>query len=90
MKLRWDKWLYGLGSAFLGGGASAVVSGITSMAAFHVDVTTWAGALKIMSVTGINFVITGAFSMFFYLKQEPLPQSADNTVTIKKSDVTPP
>lgn len=73
MKLQWDKWLYGLGSAIVGGGSSAVVGGIVSVIAFHVDVTTWAGAVKIMSVMAANFTVAGVFSMFFFLKQSPLP-----------------
>ena len=34
MKLDWDKWFYGLGSAIVGGGSSAVVGGIVSGIAF--------------------------------------------------------
>lgn len=73
MKLKWDQWLYGIGSAVIGGGSSAIVGGAVSIVAFKVDVTTWAGALKIMSIMLANFSLAGFLSMFFYLKQSPLP-----------------
>lgn len=76
MKLRWDRWAYGIGSAIIGGGSGSVVGGITSAVVFKVDVATWAGATKILSVMAIQFAIAGAFSMFFYLKQSPLPPEA--------------
>lgn len=73
MRLKWDQWFYGLGSAIIGGGSAAVVGGIVSALAFHVDVTSWNGAIKVMSVMLANFVVAGFFNMFFYLKQSPLP-----------------
>jgi len=84
MKLLWDKWLYGLFSGVIGGGSSAVVGGITSALVFKVDVTTWSGALKIMSVMGINFAVAGWFAFFFYLKQSPLPPPEPETKTDPK------
>lgn len=85
MKLNWDNWLLGVGSAFIGGGASAVVSGLTSSLAFHVDVTTWAGMVKMLTLMLINFVLTGSVSMFFYLKQSPLPTVVTETKTVTSS-----
>lgn len=78
MKLRWDKWLYGLGSAVIGGGSSAVVGGFVSVVAFKVDVTTMAGAQKIMAVMFANFAVAAFFSLFFYLKQDPLPSAVSS------------
>lgn len=80
MKLRWDKWLYGLGSAIIGGGAGAVVSGFTNImiAPDTFNLTTHAGAGKVALGMGINFLIVGFFSMFFYLKQSPLPAVDDS------------
>lgn len=77
MKLRWDKWLYGLGAAVIGGGSSAVVSGVSSMliSPSTFNVSTWDGALKVFSLMGVNFVLSAALSMFFYLKQSPLPSA---------------
>lgn len=79
MKLRWDKWFYGIGAAIIGGGSSAVVSGLTSALAFHVDVTTWAGLVKTVSLMMINFVLMGILSMFFYLKQNSAPEIVSET-----------
>jgi hypothetical protein len=81
MKLMWDKWLYGLGSAVIGGGSGAVVSGVSTMliAPSLFNVTSWAGVAKVFSVMAINFVLTGGLSMFFYLKQSPLPAEVDET-----------
>lgn len=81
MKLRWDKWLYGLGSAVIGGGAGAVVSGLTNMgiAPETFNLTTGAGALKLLLSVGINFGLVGTLSMFFYLKQSPLPQAESDS-----------
>lgn len=81
MKLRWDKWLYGLGSAAIGGGAGAVVSGLTNMgiAPETFNLTTGAGALKILLAVGINFAMVGGLSMFFFLKQSPLPPEDPET-----------
>lgn len=73
MKLNWDKWLYGMAGAIVGGGSSAVVGGIVSAFAFKVDVATWIGAFKIISIMLANFAVAGFFSMFFYLKQSPVP-----------------
>lgn len=88
MKLRWDKWFYGIGAAIVGGGSAAVVSGLTSALAFHVDVTTWAGLLKTLSLMGINFVLMGIISMFFYLKQSPAPEVISfDTATITNKSV---
>ncbi len=80
MKLRWDNWIYGLGSAIIGGGSGSVVGGITSAIVFKVDVTTWRGAGQILAVMAIQFIVAGAFSMFFFLKQSPLP-AVETTVT---------
>lgn len=88
MKLRWDKWLYGLGSAIIGGGAGAVVSGFTNIAIAPdtFNLSTPAGAWKVLLAMGINFATVGAFSMFFYLKQSPLPQAEGDTTFTKKPD----
>lgn len=75
VKLKWDQWVYGLGSAVVGGGASAVVAGLSSMllAPQTFNITTGAGAMKALTMMGLCFLINGAISMFFYLKQSPLP-----------------
>jgi hypothetical protein len=92
VKLKWDKWLYGLGSAIIGGGAGAVVSGFTSiiLAPEQFNLTTGHGALKVVAAMGINFGVVGFFSMFFYLKQSPLPQEATGNTEIKTKDTYDP
>jgi len=81
MKLRWDKWLYGLGSMVIGGGAGAVVAGGSNclIAPAQFNVTSWAGVLRVLSSMAINFVLTGILTGFFYLKQSPLPPPADDS-----------
>lgn len=88
MKLNWDNWAYGLGSAVIGGGSSAVVGGIVSALAFHVDITTWEGARKIISIMCANFVVAGVFSLFFYLKQSPLPAVMVESKTVTATITT--
>lgn len=88
MKLRWDKWLYGLGSGIIGGGAGAVVAGLASMllAPQTFNVTSWDGVVKAASMMGACFVINGFISMFFFLRESPLPpESTGNTETITKT-----
>lgn len=87
MKLKWDRWLYGLGSGIIGGGAGAVVAGLSSMllAPMEFNVTSWHGVIKAVSMMVACFVINGLISLFFYLKQSPLPAEATgNTETITK------
>lgn len=96
MKLNWDKWLYGIFSAIIGGGSGAVVSGVSTMlvSPSTFNVQTWQGVVRVLSVMGINFILTGAFSMFFYLKQSPLPppvtNGSGNTDMIKKDEANSP
>lgn len=79
------RWLYGLGSAMIGGGSSAVTSGLTSMG-FAPDKFNLANAKGIWDLIGLmlaNFVVSGVLSAFFYLRQSPLPPEGD-TVTFLK------
>lgn len=80
MRLKWAQWFYGLMNAIIGGGAGAVVSGFTVMALApnSFNLTSWTGASKVILAMLINFCVTGAFSMFFYLKQSPLPAISDS------------
>ena len=79
MKLRWGKWLYGLGSAVIGGGAGAVVSGFTNIviAPSTFNFNTAGGAVKVLLAMVISFAVVAGFSLFFYLKQAPLPEADD-------------
>ena len=71
-KLEWGAWFYGLVSGFIGGGAGAVTSGavVSMMDSTGHFVLGGAASLKLM---GVCFLVNGAFSTFFYLKQHPLP-----------------
>lgn len=75
MKANVRRWLYGLSSAFIGGGASAVTSGITAMgfAPDKFNLTDMSGALRLLALVFVNFVVSGIFSTFFFLRQSPLP-----------------
>lgn len=84
------KWLKGLGAAFIGGGASAVTSGLTSMgvAPDRFNMTDWAGVSRLLVLIAANFLISGILSMFFFLRQSPLPADGDTQFVTKPS--TPP
>ncbi len=79
MRLKWGSWLYKLGTAAIGGGAGAVVSGVSSImiAPDTFNLTSAAGGWKVLILMGVNFAVSGFFSMFFYLKTAPLPEIAD-------------
>lgn len=75
MKTGTEKWLYGLGSAVIGGGASAVTSGLTSMgfAPDKFNLSNAQGVWHLLGLIAANFLVSGILSMFFYLRQSPLP-----------------
>lgn len=58
-------WLHGLGSAVIGGAASAVTVVIVDPATFNLST----GGLKLLSVLAVSGIISAAL----YLKQSPLP-----------------
>ena len=79
MKTTTEKWLYGLGSAVIGGGSAAVTSGLTSMG-FAPDKFNLANASGVGHLLGLmlaNFIVSGVLSAFFYLRQSPLPPASD-------------
>ena len=86
----WTAWLIGLLHAFIGGGATAVVS----IAAFSAADPT--GDLNLHSFQTIRamvfvFLTSGAFNLFLYLKQSPLPQTISkvtSTTTVQKVEET--
>jgi len=87
MKTQTQKWLYGLGSAMIGGGSSAVTGGLTSMgfAPDKFNLSNSSGVWHLLGLMLANFVVSGALSAFFYLRQSPLPpESTGNTETITK------
>ena len=69
--LDWRNWLYGLFSALIGGGAGAVTSAVSVSIMDPKDFNLM-GA-KTLQLAGMVFLVNGALSAFFYLKQSPLP-----------------
>lgn len=65
--MNWKPWLHGLGSAFIGGGASAVSASIIDPATFNIG----DGFGNMLSLWAVNGLVGAAF----YLKQSPLPPS---------------
>lgn len=68
-------WLHRLFAAFIGGGASAVVSGLTSMgfAPEKFNLSNGSGIAHLLGLMAANFIVSGFLSIMFYLKQSPLP-----------------
>lgn len=83
MKTSTEKWLYGLGSAAIGGGASAVTSGLASMgiAPDKFNMTNMSGLGHLLELMFVNFIISGLLSMMFYLRQSPLPPEDTQIIT---------
>ena len=65
VSMNWKPWLYGLASAFIGGGASAVTAMVIDPATFNLA----EGFNNMLSMWAVN----GGFSVALYLKQSPLP-----------------
>jgi hypothetical protein len=85
MKLRWDKWLYGVGSGFVGGGAAAVVSSVTAAMLAPDQFGPAKQLVNFITMAGTTFVANGLLSALFYLKQSPLPEPATgNTEVFQK------
>lgn len=86
MKTNTQRWLKGLFSALIQGGAGAVVStGTTSVidpGQFNPMTQTWHFAELAFAV----FVITGGLHMFMFLSQHPLPD--DGTTFIQNPNPT--
>lgn len=75
MTARVEKWLKGLIAAFIGGGAAAVTSGLTSMgfAPDKFNLTDLHGVLRVLGLMAANFLVSGFLSTMFYLRQSPVP-----------------
>ncbi len=87
MKLDWGNWLYGLVAGFIGGGAGAVVTGVT--ASMLVPDRLAIGSSKFFVLIGVVFLAHGCISTMMYLQQHPLP----NRITLveeSKSRVVEP
>lgn len=88
MKKGTQAWLHGLFAALIGGGASAVTSGIVlpgiSPAAFNFG----AQLFPLFKAAVAMFTVNGLFSAFLYLKQSPLPAETVEITQIQTTTVT--
>jgi hypothetical protein len=75
MKLKVRQWLRGLGAAIIGGGSSAVASGLTTMgfAPDKFNLNSLEGLKHIAVLTIANFVFSAFLSGMFFLRMNPLP-----------------
>lgn len=79
-------WFHRLMAAFIGGGAGAVTSGLTSMgfAPEKFNLTNTSGLLHLVGLMAANFIVNGLLSAMFYLRQSPLPPEAGDTDFVSK------
>jgi hypothetical protein len=85
--LDWGSWLYGLLWGAIGGGSSAVVSGIT--VALNDPKDYGIGSGKFMGLVCTVFLANAAMSMFLFLKQSPLPPVKTVTTVETVNQKTP-
>lgn len=83
-KLDWSNWLYGLFAGFIGGGATAVVSGFVNSAMDPKDYAV--GSQKFFLNIGMVFLVSGIINAAMFLKQQPLP-SVTTTTTVETTKV---
>lgn len=88
--LDYSDWVRGLASAFIGGGASAVTSGIVVSLK---DPAHYApGTADFFQLVGSVFAMSGLVSAMTFLRQKPIPelkQVQNTTQTITKGDAPP-
>ena len=65
-------WLYGLFHAAIGGGASAVVAGLSAGMIAPKELSF--GGLGSLKLMGMCFLISAAINGFMYLKDSPVPK----------------
>jgi hypothetical protein len=70
-------WLYGLGHAAIGGGASAVVAGFSASVIAPAEIPF--GGLASFKLMGLCFLVNALLSGFMYLKQSPLPEIVEES-----------
>lgn len=89
--LDWEDWFYGLISAFIGGGANAVVAGIVVSATDpHGDYSPLNGRFYVL--VGAVFFASGLLNMFSFLRTKPLPahKTVVTTIETTQRQSTPP
>jgi hypothetical protein len=79
----WSNWLEGILAALIGGGSSAIVSGVTINL---VDPNHFNPMHKgFYILIGAMFLSNGLLNMFAYLKQNPLPTVKTVTDSVKRT-----
>ena len=70
MKLKWDKWFYGMGQAVIGGAAASASSYIGTLIGNQISKD-----IPVMNWQSLGFVLlsASATNLFFFLKQSPMP-----------------
>lgn len=70
MKLKFDKWFYGMGQAVIGGCAATGSAYLGTLVGNQISTS-----IPVMNWQSLGFVLlsSAATNLFFYLKQSPLP-----------------
>lgn len=93
MKLRdldWSDWFYALMNATIGGGAASVSGWLGTIAAHEIGINVPSVNLNTL---WIYWLSGSATSLFFYLKQSPLPKvisDTTSTITVKETVTSNP
>lgn len=75
--LDWGNWIYGLTAAIIGGGSTAVVTGV----AVVVTDPQHASLRHLAETTAVVFLFSAVKDAFLFLKQNPLPKIITTTTT---------
>lgn len=85
MNKRLERWLYGMISAVISGGASAVTASVTVAVIDPDKFSPVNQVYHFIELAGAVFVMNGFMSWMAYLKQNPLPdEPTGNTEQITK------
>lgn len=76
--LDWGNWIEGMLAAFIGGGATSVVGGVTASLMDPEKFNFSTG--KFYGLVATMFAVNGTLGFFAYLKQNPIPK-VKTTVT---------
>jgi|WetSurMetagenome_2_1015567.scaffolds.fasta_scaffold787840_2 hypothetical protein len=90
-KLDFLGWIYGLLHAVIGGGASAVIAGISAGLVAPKELAF--GGMGSVKLMGACFVVNALLSAFMYLKDSPVPnviESVTTTQTVSSSTTVTP
>lgn len=87
--LDWEEWLLGLWTAFISGGASAVVAGfVVGTADPNGDFSPM--HLRFYMLMGAVFLASGLLNLMAFLRQKPAPDHRTVTTTVQTIQRDPP